>query len=277
MSGARCRRLVLFGDLDGIPELLSVLDASSIAGIVGASIRPHHLGGLGALALDLGVPLLIQPRATDPGGTTFGAQFEALGYDMAVCHSYSMLLRPEILRAVRGQAINVHASLLPKNRGPNPVQWAIMRGESETGVTLHFMDEGFDSGDICAQRSVPIDAEDTWVTLSAKLGTATRDLLSSELRPIVEGCGLRHPQDNTKATRNQRLGPQSPRIDFATMSDLEIYNLVRAQVRPLKGAYIDLDGIEIRLPEFIPLQQIAALRAKYAPRAMQTSRQEHHG
>jgi methionyl-tRNA formyltransferase len=259
------QRIALFGDSYGIPMCLELLHPERIACVVVAERRPQHIEPVRELAEPKGIPLIIQRRQTSGDYGSFVRSFVESQPDFLLCHSYSMKVPAEILRAVHGQAVNLHPALLPKNRGPNPIQWAIIRGETQTGVTLHYMDEAIDAGDVIAQRAVPIDVHDTWVTVFDKIDAANRHLLTAELPSVVAGTNSRHPQSDALATTNHRLNPDSPKIDFDRMNDRQIYDLIRAQVAPLAGAYVELaDGSQVRFRELIPLDEIRSLRARYA-------------
>ena len=82
-----------------------------------------------------------------------------------ICNSFSLILREDLLEKINYNAINIHSSLLPKNRGPNPIQWAILI-DKKTGLTIHFIDDGIDTGDIIFQKEVNIDFDDTWVVIT---------------------------------------------------------------------------------------------------------------
>ena len=125
-------------------------------------------------------------------------------------HSYSMILRPDVLSLVDYDALNIHAAL-PRNRGPNPVQWALIHDEAETGVTLHYLDDGLDTGDIVAQERIGISDADTWVTLSKRLRQANGSTSSSGIwrpcltadcraRPRRSGGNEEQPPDGGIAT-----------------------------------------------------------------------------
>jgi methionyl-tRNA formyltransferase len=263
MSARTIDRVALAGDADGIPDLLRNVPVDRVACLIAASRRPQYLDALSKLAVRIGKPLLIQPAATDLQYRDFVSGFESARIDFLICNSYSMLLPPDLLSRIEYRAINVHAALLPRNRGPNPIQWAIIRGEERTGVTLHFMSDRFDEGDIVAQRPVDILPSDTWVSLSLRMKTAAAALLQSEVPAILRGKFSRITQNSALATRNPRLNANSPRIDFDKMSDQEVCNLIRAQVAPLEGAYLDLGERRIRFPQMLSLKEVAALRQQY--------------
>lgn len=227
-----------------------------------ASLRPQYVEEVQQLGRQAGVPLLVQPRPDSADYRRFLAEFRGARFDLVMCCSYSMRIQPAMLEAVNYNAVNVHASLLPRNRGPNPIQWAIMRDESRTGVTLHYMEDGIDTGDIVAQTAEPIHDADTWVSLTERVNSATAPLLAAHLAAILDGSAPRRPQAATEASHNPRLTSESPRIDFSTMSDREVFNLIRAQVRPLRGAFLEtIDGQRRYFPEYLSMNEVAFLRA----------------
>lgn len=159
------KKIIAFSDDYGLPQLLKHLPSSSVVGIVGAAIRPHQHQTLLSFAESLDAPFLKQPRKTSPEYGLFVDQVHSLAPDLIIVHSYSMLLPPEILAIPTFGCINIHAALLPQYRGANPIQWAILNSETETGVTMHWMTDKFDTGDIIAQRRVPVYIDDTWRTI----------------------------------------------------------------------------------------------------------------
>jgi len=151
----------------------------------------------------------------------------ALEPDLIVVVAYGQILKAELLGVPPFGCINVHASLLPKYRGTAPIQWAIANGETMTGVTTMFMDEGLDTGDIFLQKKVPITADDTGGTLHDKLGLAGANLLIETINRIGTGDILRVPQDNRDATCIPKLKKSDGRIDWTARSQ-DIRNRVRA-------------------------------------------------
>jgi UDP-4-amino-4-deoxy-L-arabinose formyltransferase/UDP-glucuronic acid dehydrogenase (UDP-4-keto-hexauronic acid decarboxylating) len=134
-----------------------------------------------------------------------------------------MLKRPVLDLAKRG-ALNLHGSLLPRFRGRAPVNWALIEGERETGVTLHYMDEKPDHGDIVAQRAVAITRDDTALSLHEKLAGATRELLRDSIPRLATGAAPRIPQDHARST----------------YFGARVRNLIRAVTDPWPGAFTSL-------------------------------------
>ena len=149
---------------------------------------------------------------------------------------YRSMLSAEILSLPRVCAMNLHGSLLPRYRGRAPVNWVLVNGETETGVTLHLMTEKPDAGDIVGQAAVPISFEDTALTLFGKMEKAAESMLSGLLPRIAAGDIPRRPNEIGKGSYYGGRKPEDGRIDW-TRPAVEIYNLVRAVTRPYPGAF----------------------------------------
>ncbi len=156
---------------------------------------------------------------------------------------YRKLLSPEILKIPAAGAFNLHGSLLPYYRGRCPVNWVLVNGEKQTGVTLHRMDVKADAGDIAAQKAVPIAFEDTARSLYKKL-CRQADILLDEILPLIKkGASPRIPQDLNSGSYFGGRTPENGRIDWRWPA-LRIYNLIRAVTEPYPGAFAFLDGGE---------------------------------
>jgi methionyl-tRNA formyltransferase len=258
------KRVAVFGDDAGIPQLLKFLPAEHVSCLVAASIRPQGHAPIHDLAASHGLSVLIQPKVKGPDYPRFVQELREFKPDMILCNSYSMLIRKDVRDLVDPHALNVHGSLLPRNRGCNPIQWALIHGDETCGVTLHRMDDVFDQGEIVAQRSFPILEEDTWLDLGSRLAAQTDRLLEEQVPVLLTGTYPCAVQAALEASSNPRLNADSPRIDFDQMSDRDIYNLIRAQVAPLAGAYLERRGERIRFPEKCSMREVCELRIKYA-------------
>jgi UDP-4-amino-4-deoxy-L-arabinose formyltransferase/UDP-glucuronic acid dehydrogenase (UDP-4-keto-hexauronic acid decarboxylating) len=256
-------KIALVGDAFGIEQLLRYIPHEKIKCIIAASIRPQYMSELEKKAGNLGVPLLKQPKNSTPEYGLFTEEFGRLNIDLLMSNSYSMIIREDILKSIDYNAVNIHWALLPKNRGPNPIQWAIIKGEDKTGVTIHYMDSGIDSGDVISQKEVGIESKDTWVDLKEKLVEASGSLIEKTIPEILAGRNSRYSQNESDATVNLRLTPEYLKIDLKRMSDTEIYNLIRAQVRPLKGAYVETKGGRVYFRDFVEFSETRQLREKY--------------
>jgi methionyl-tRNA formyltransferase len=149
-----------------------------------------------------------------------------------------MLKRPALALARRG-ALNLHGSLLPRYRGRAPVNWVLIEGETETGVTLHYMDEKPDHGDVVAQRAVPIDRDDTALHLTQKMAEAARELLRDAIPRLAAGSAPRTPQDHARATYFGGRRPEDGEIDWRQPAE-RVRNLIRAVTHPWPGAFTSL-------------------------------------
>ena len=252
-------RILAFGDYFGIPQLQRLLPAQMLVGVVGAEIRPNYLGFLKDIAAECSVPFLVQPRSSSPMHQAFVERVRELAPDLIIVHSYSMLIRQEVLAIPRFGGVNIHGALLPQYQGCNPTQWALLNNEHETGVTMHYMDANFDTGDIIAQRRVPIFFEDTWRDIQARIGKAAEAMLAEELPNLLNGKNVRHRQDTSKAHYYKRRRPEDGLIDWNS-SVLYIYNLIRALVKPHPGAFYYTGAKKVVLDEYLSLSQVTALK-----------------
>jgi len=149
---------------------------------------------------------------------------------------YRKILSKDVLAIARRGALNLHGSLLPKYRGRCPVNWVLIHDERATGVTLHYMEEKPDRGDIVAQRAVPITDDDTALTLFRKLTDAAALLMRDTYPRLCAGTAPRIPQDHTQASYFGGRRPDDGRIHWSQPARA-IFNLVRAVTHPYPGAF----------------------------------------
>jgi methionyl-tRNA formyltransferase len=162
------------------------------------------------------------------------ALFAAHDADAAVVVAYGRILPPAFLRAPRRGCLNVHFSLLPKYRGAAPVNWAIVRGEAETGVTTMLIDEGLDTGALLLQRATPIGDEETAPELLARLSGLGADLLGETLARLDEIEA--RPQRDEEASLAPLLCREDGLIDWSGLRAIEIARRVRG-LQPWPNAY----------------------------------------
>lgn len=155
--------------------------------------------------------------------------------DFMVVVAYGHIIPRWMIDLSKQGCINLHASLLPKYRGAAPIQWAIIRGESVTGVTTMMIDEGLDTGDILLEREIPIQAEDTTETLSERLSGMGADLIVETLPKLMRAEIRPQPQNHAQATFAPILRKEDGRIDWRLRVE-EIGWRVRG-LRPWPGAY----------------------------------------
>ena len=178
----------------------------------------------------------------------FLSEIENLKPDIIVVTAYGKILPGPLLSLPRYGTINVHGSLLPQYRGAAPIQWALINGEAETGVTIMQMDEGMDTGDILLPRAIPIAPEDTAGSLAEKLSVLGGELLVEALDLLTEDKLVSRKQDDAAATYAPLLSKKDGRIDWEKSAST-ISCLIRG-LDPWPSAYTTLDGKWMRL--FVP-------------------------
>ena len=175
-------------------------------------------------------------RPAEPDAAGLERTVEGLQPDFIFSFYYRSLLPEALLDCARRGALNMHGSLLPKYRGRAPVNWAILKGECETGATLHYMVARADAGDIVDQQPVPILLEDDAREVFAKVTVAAEIVLARSLPGLIAGTAPRRPQPVEPGQYFGRRRPEDGRIDW-TRPALEIHNLVRAVAPPFPGAF----------------------------------------
>jgi methionyl-tRNA formyltransferase len=193
-------------------------------------------------AIELGIEVWQPEKVRTP---QLAARLRALEADVGVVVAYGRILPRPVLDAPRLGCVNVHASLLPRWRGAAPIQWSIVEGDTETGVTLMKMDEGMDTGPILATAKTPIDREEDAATLGARLAQLGATLLRTELPRYAAGELEPIPQDDAKATMAPLLEKAHGRIDWNRPSR-RVADQIRG-MNPWPGAHTVLDGRRIKV------------------------------
>ena len=194
-------------------------------------------------ALRLGLPVT-QPEKIK-NNDEFLSRLAAIQPDAIIVVGYGRIIPGWMLHLPQYGNINVHASLLPKYRGAAPIQWAIAKGESATGVTTMKIDEGLDTGDILLKRAMEIRPEDTAVTLAPRLAELGADLLVETLEELKRGILEPVPQDDSLATLAPILKKEDGLVDFSR-SATEIHNRLRG-FQPWPGAYTQFRGKNLKI------------------------------
>jgi len=169
-----------------------------------------------------------------------------LAPDLILSVWYRRLLGPELLTLPRVAALNLHGSLLPAYRGRAPLNWVLVNGERETGVTLHHMNAVADAGDIVAQRTIDIEPDDTAIALYERMTKIGVELLVDTYPAVLDGSAPREPQDDRRATTMPRRRPEDGRIDWAWPA-ARIFNIIRALAEPYPGAFVGDGPSRLRL------------------------------
>jgi methionyl-tRNA formyltransferase len=176
---------------------------------------------------------------------------ESLAPDVIFSFYYRLIIPKRILETAAVGAFNLHGSLLPKFRGRCPVNWVLIEGEQETGLTLHIMEEKADRGDIVAQRAIPIAPEDTAYSLFLKMATEARLIMRQVLPQVRDGTFVRTAQEGPSSYFGGRT-PEDGRIDWHREAQ-SIYNLVRATTHPYPGAFTSLGKKRLYIWKALPL------------------------
>ncbi|MCP4872819.1 MAG: methionyl-tRNA formyltransferase [Proteobacteria bacterium] len=186
---------------------------------------------------------LFQPRKVRSG--PFPESIEALDLDLAVVIAYGRILTTRLLEAPRFGCVNVHASLLPAYRGAGPIQWAIIRGETETGITTMWMEEGLDTGPMLLRRAIPIGDEDTAGTLGGKLSQLGADLLVETVQTLKAGALTATQQSEEGLSHAPLLSKDDGRLNWSRPAR-ELASLVRG-VAPWPGAWCGFRGDTLKV------------------------------
>ncbi len=226
-----------------VPPLEALIEAGhEVAGVFTQPDRPKGRGGrvqmspVKEVALAHGIPVF-QPLKIRKDGVE---ALRALAPELCVTAAFGQILSQEVLDVPTMGTVNVHASLLPRHRGPAPVNWAILMDEPETGVTTMLTDKGIDTGDMLLRTVTPISPEDTAGTLLARLSRMGAELLTETVERLRRGDCPREKQDEALMTYEPKLTKELGEIDFAEPTRRSLCR-VRA-VDPWPGAYAALDG-----------------------------------
>ncbi|MDU5779235.1 MAG: bifunctional UDP-4-amino-4-deoxy-L-arabinose formyltransferase/UDP-glucuronic acid oxidase ArnA [Pantoea sp.] len=218
----------------GISALLNAgYEISAIFTHADTSPESHAFPSVARLAAEQGIPVYAPEDASHP---LWVDRIKAMQPDFIFSFYYRALLSDSILRTARVGAFNLHGSLLPKYRGRAPLNWVLVNGETETGVTLHHMVKRADAGDIVAQQRVAIDAQDNALTLHRKLVACASELLEGALPAMKRGEIAARPQNHSEATLVGRRTPDDGRINWGWPAQ-RVNNLVRAVTDPWPGAF----------------------------------------
>jgi len=197
---------------------------------------------IAGLARAAGIPHAVRKRLA-PGDI---AEIVADPPDLVLVFGWRTILPPALVRAPRLGCFGVHDSLLPRYRGFAPTNWAVLNREPQTGVTLWRLDDDVDSGEIVAQRAIPIGADETAAALYERVADAAVALVLEHLPAIAAGTARFTPQDDAQATYGCARTPEDGMIDWSARSG-DIAALVRALTHPYPGAYTYLAGRLLRV------------------------------
>ncbi|HIC95357.1 TPA: methionyl-tRNA formyltransferase [Candidatus Bipolaricaulota bacterium] len=242
-------KLIFIGSGEiGVPTLRGLAKAHEILAVFTRPDRPAGRGQkprptpIKETALELGLPLYQPESVNSPESLGL---IRGLEPELIVVAAYGEILSKELLAIPGRGAINLHASLLPKYRGAAPIQWAIIRGEQETGITTFLMDEGMDTGEILLQRAIPIEEEDTAGSVHDKLAEVGMEVMLATLEGLERGTLKPRPQDHSQATYAPKIEKDLGRLDWSRPSR-EIFNLIRG-LNPSPGAFTFFRGKRLKV------------------------------
>jgi methionyl-tRNA formyltransferase len=232
----------------GIPSIQLLLDNQyPIVSVVTVPDKPAGRGQkvqmspIKKFALEHHLPILQPEKLRE---STFLEQLRALQPDLFVVVAFR-ILPPEMFTIPKFGAFNLHASLLPKYRGAAPIQWTIINGEKETGVTTFFLQETVDTGNIILQARLPIHENETAGVLHDRLAEVGAEIVLHSVRLIEQGKVALQPQDEKMATLAPKIYKEHCKIDW-TKSAQQIHNLIRG-LSPKPGAFTTHKGTQLKL------------------------------
>ncbi|HEY2143616.1 MAG TPA: methionyl-tRNA formyltransferase [Candidatus Udaeobacter sp.] len=243
-------RIVFIGSGDvGLPTLQALLKSEYL--VVGAVTQPDKPVGRAQLIepppikkalAGAKIPILQPPRIKERQAIE---EIRALMPDVIVVAAYGQILPRDVLEIPKIACLNLHASLLPRWRGAAPIQAVIVAGDTETGITVMYMNEGLDTGDIMLQHKTNILPAETGGSLHDRLAKIAPETLFAALRLLAKGNAPRIPQDNTLATYAPKLKREHAKIDWSESADV-IERKIRA-FNPWPGAFMTIDGKNLKI------------------------------
>lgn len=232
-----------------VPSLEALLGAGhTVCGVFTQPDKPKNRGmklqptPVKECALSHGIPVFQPVKLRD--GTAL-EQIRALAPELIVVAAYGRILSQDILDCPPKGCINVHSSLLPRYRGAAPINWAILNGDGETGVTIMHMAAALDAGDIIAQASAPIGPDETAPELTARLAELGGALLAETVARIEAGTAERIPQEEEQATLAPMLGKELSPLDFSRSAQA-LHDQVRGLI-PWPAATARVGGVRCKI------------------------------
>lgn len=249
-------KIVFMGTPDFAVPCLERLIAGGhdLAGVFSQPDRPKGRGRqlsptpVKQVAMEHGIPVF-QPEKLRDGEAI--SKLKSLAPELIVVVAYGRILPIGILTLPPLGCVNIHASLLPELRGAAPIQWSVINGKTETGVTSMFMDEGLDTGDMILSEKTPIGPEETAGELFARLSAMGAELLARTISAIESGAAQRQRQDGSLATYAPMIDKSLAELDFSK-TPKELCDLVRG-MNPSPGAFTRLDGRIIKVLKARPV------------------------
>lgn len=245
-------RIIFMGTPDfSVPTLESLI--ASRHEIIAVVTQPDKPKGRGKevqmtpvkeTALQHGIPVYQPVRARE---ASFVEEMRSLAPDVMVVIAFGQILSKELLEVPGLGCVNIHASLLPKYRGATPIQWAVINGDQETGITTMMMDVGMDTGDMLEKLVIPLEEKETGGSLFDRMSLLGGDLILSTLDKLEDGTLVRIPQNHEEATHVKKIEKSMGDIDW-TMEAAAIERLIRG-LNPWPSAYTRWNGRMLKIWE----------------------------
>ena len=243
-------RIVFMGTPDfAVPSLRKLVESGyEVCGVFTQPDKPRNRGmkllptPVKEYAMSVGIPVF-QPATLRDG--TAAEQLRQLDPQLIVVAAYGKILPVEILQLPALGCINVHSSLLPKYRGAAPINWAILQGEQETGVTIMYMAEGLDTGDMLASSATPIALDESAQQLHDRLAQMGAELLAQVVQQLEQGTAVAVPQDDSQSCYAPMLSRALSPIDWSCTAT-QIHNQVRG-LTPWPAATAQVDGVRCKI------------------------------
>jgi methionyl-tRNA formyltransferase len=249
-------RAVFFGTPQiAVPALRALTQVAEVSAVVCQPDRPSGRGlkvsssPVKQAALELGLSVH-QPTKVRTG--ELAAWLREQRADVALVMAYGRILPGDVLSAPRRGAMNLHASLLPLYRGAAPINWVIVRGEPQSGISLMQMDEGLDTGPVYSRHALDLTETETAGSLGERMATLAAHVVRADLVAAVDGKLAAEPQDEALASHAPLIERQHLQVDWSK-SAVDISRLVRGMA-PKPGAFTLLGGKVLRIHEARPLQ-----------------------
>jgi methionyl-tRNA formyltransferase len=237
-------RAIFFGTPDiAVPSLRALAAIADVVGVVCQPDRPAgrglelHAPAVKIAARELGIPVTQPTKVRTPDFLAWMTDQRA---DVAVVMAYGRILTPAVLAAPARGCLNLHASILPRYRGAAPINWAIVRGEKETGISLMQMDEGMDTGPVFTVRRIPIGENETAGELAMRLALLGAEVVREDIPSALRGELTATAQDHAATTAAPPLEKQQGRIDW-TRPAQEVHDHVRGMT-PWPSAFTTAGG-----------------------------------
>ena len=243
-------KIVFMGTPDfAVPSLKALVEAGhQVAAVFTQPDKPKNRGmklqptPVKEYALTKNIPVY-QPQKLRDGEAL--AVLKEIMPELIVVAAYGKILPTDILELPVLGCINVHSSLLPKYRGAAPINWAILNGESESGVSIQYMEEGVDTGDVIGFARTEIDLDDTAATLYERLANMGAELLVKVIQDLANGTAARTPQDHEKSSHAPMLTKELSAMDW-NRTARQLHDQVRGLI-PWPSATAEIDGVRCKV------------------------------